>query len=92
MRCRYRKSDLTFSEPLGNHLNLYQLELNPDDRLVFNFRAPQYDDVLLGENGESTSLLKDKVCARDQCASGFRSRETPVEFDDLQQSFVLSVA
>ncbi len=58
---RYRKSDLTFSEPLGNHLNLYQLELNPDDRLVFNFRAPQYDDVLLNEGGEATALLKDKV-------------------------------
>lgn len=39
----YRKSDQTFSDPIPNHLTLYQLDLNPDDRLVYNLKPLSFE-------------------------------------------------
>jgi hypothetical protein len=41
----YRKSDTTFSEPLPNSMSVFQLDLNPDDRLVFNYKNRVHMDL-----------------------------------------------
>ena len=61
----YRKQDLTFSEPLPNASTLYQANLHPDDRLVFNFKSKDVhlsDDLMYGNKNlqgkrDRTALL-----------------------------------
>jgi hypothetical protein len=53
----YRKTDLTFSEPLKNEDSLFQLELNPDDRLVFNYRAPTREQLVRFQNHTKLCLV-----------------------------------
>jgi hypothetical protein len=72
----FRKADETFSQPLDNDFTLSQLCLNPDDRLVFNFRPARLDDEQ--NTGKATPL-------------NWRDRALPYVFWSLILFLVVSV-